>query len=63
MISNAINAAVCDQPCQNGGSCVEPGKCDCTSARGWRGELCEQGLDDHAHCWIGCIFYLYLNLT
>ena len=32
--------AVCNPPCQNGGRCVAPGRCECTSGS-WSGHLCQ----------------------
>ena len=34
-------AAVCRQPCLNGGVCYEPDKCSCNY--GWHGKSCEKG--------------------
>ena len=33
--------AGCTPPCANGGSCISPGICSCTT--GWTGERCRQG--------------------
>ena len=42
-INNAIHArfhlAMCDQPCQNGGTCAAPNACACSY--GWEGPTCE----------------------
>ena len=37
-------AAVCDQPCQNGGQCVAPNQCKCRL--GFIGDHCELDLDE-----------------
>ena len=34
-------AAVCRQPCLNGGHCYKPDKCSCNY--GWHGKSCEKG--------------------
>ncbi|XP_036095213.1 epidermal growth factor-like protein 7 isoform X5 [Rousettus aegyptiacus] len=34
---------VCQPPCQNGGSCVQPGRCLCPA--GWQGHTCQTGVD------------------
>ncbi|XP_045702484.1 epidermal growth factor-like protein 7 isoform X5 [Phyllostomus hastatus] len=39
----ACGAAICQPPCQNGGSCVQPGRCHCPA--GWRGDTCQTGVD------------------
>ncbi|KAM9083274.1 epidermal growth factor-like protein 7 isoform 2-T2 [Megaptera novaeangliae] len=36
--------AVCQPPCQNGGSCVQPGRCHCPA--GWRGDTCQTDVDE-----------------
>ena len=36
-----ITTAVCEQGCDNGGTCIEPGECSC--ATGWTGNRCEAG--------------------
>ncbi|XP_006863878.1 PREDICTED: epidermal growth factor-like protein 7 [Chrysochloris asiatica] len=37
-------AAVCQPPCQNGGSCVQPGRCHCPA--GWQGNTCQTDVDE-----------------
>ncbi|KAM8943497.1 epidermal growth factor-like protein 7 isoform 2-T3 [Lycaon pictus] len=39
----ACGAAICQPPCQNGGSCVQPGRCHCPA--GWQGNTCQTGVD------------------
>eukprot|EP01119_Soliformovum_irregulare_P019285 TRINITY_DN606_c0_g1_i1.p1 TRINITY_DN606_c0_g1~~TRINITY_DN606_c0_g1_i1.p1 ORF type:complete len:1056 (+),score=151.68 TRINITY_DN606_c0_g1_i1:23-3190(+) len=34
--------AVCDPPCQNGGTCPFPNTCDCSTAPGYTGKVCTQ---------------------
>ncbi|KAK2498822.1 hypothetical protein MC885_002858 [Smutsia gigantea] len=36
--------AICQPPCQNGGSCVQPGRCHCPA--GWRGSTCQTDVDE-----------------
>ena len=33
--------AICSQWCDNGGTCISPGKCSCSS--GWSGNDCRTG--------------------
>ncbi|KAB0392266.1 hypothetical protein E2I00_006834, partial [Balaenoptera physalus] len=40
-LPGSCGAAVCQPPCQNGGSCVQPGRCHCPA--GWRGDTCQTG--------------------
>ena len=40
-IFSLCTIAVCEPPCQNGGSCVSPGVCMCLS--GWGGQHCTTG--------------------
>lgn len=40
------DAAVCSQPCLNGGECVRPGVCHCR--KGYVGGSCESDLDECA---------------
>uniref|UniRef100_A0A4X1SEZ7 Epidermal growth factor-like protein 7 n=1 Tax=Sus scrofa TaxID=9823 RepID=A0A4X1SEZ7_PIG len=40
-LPGACGAAICHPPCQNGGSCVRPGRCHCPA--GWRGDTCQTG--------------------
>ncbi|XP_069330911.1 epidermal growth factor-like protein 7 isoform X4 [Eulemur rufifrons] len=42
-LPGACGAAVCQPPCQNGGSCVQPGHCRCPA--GWQGDTCQSGVD------------------
>ena len=39
-------AAMCTQPCLNGGTCSAPDSCICTS--GWTGKSCEEGIYTHS---------------
>ncbi|XP_057581004.1 epidermal growth factor-like protein 7 isoform X4 [Hippopotamus amphibius kiboko] len=43
-LPGACAAAICQPPCQNGGSCVQPGRCHCPA--GWRGDTCQTDVDD-----------------
>ncbi|XP_045145151.1 epidermal growth factor-like protein 7 isoform X2 [Echinops telfairi] len=36
--------AVCQPPCQNGGRCVQPGRCHCPA--GWQGNTCQTDVDE-----------------
>ncbi|XP_038601266.1 epidermal growth factor-like protein 7 isoform X2 [Tachyglossus aculeatus] len=36
--------AICHLPCQNGGRCARPGRCDCPV--GWQGDACQTGASD-----------------
>ena len=42
--SNYMHAAVCNQPCVNGGSCSGPNVCECPP--GWTGDRCHTGIYD-----------------
>ncbi|XP_016066525.1 PREDICTED: epidermal growth factor-like protein 7 isoform X2 [Miniopterus natalensis] len=42
-VPRACRAAICQPPCQNGGSCVQPGRCRCPA--GWQGDSCQTGVD------------------
>ncbi|XP_006717204.1 epidermal growth factor-like protein 7 isoform X4 [Homo sapiens] len=42
-LPGACGAAICQPPCRNGGSCVQPGRCRCPA--GWRGDTCQSGVD------------------
>ncbi|XP_036892533.1 epidermal growth factor-like protein 7 isoform X3 [Sturnira hondurensis] len=44
--------AICQPPCQNGGSCVQPGRCHCPA--GWRGDTCQTDVDGHSAGGGGC---------
>ncbi|XP_049629669.1 epidermal growth factor-like protein 7 isoform X3 [Suncus etruscus] len=35
---------VCQPPCQNGGTCVRPGRCQCP--KGWQGASCQADVDE-----------------
>ncbi|XP_045702482.1 epidermal growth factor-like protein 7 isoform X3 [Phyllostomus hastatus] len=48
----ACGAAICQPPCQNGGSCVQPGRCHCPA--GWRGDTCQTDVDGHGAGGGGC---------
>ncbi|XP_006900692.1 PREDICTED: epidermal growth factor-like protein 7 [Elephantulus edwardii] len=43
-LSGACGAAVCQPPCQNGGSCIQPGRCRCPD--GWQGHSCQTDVDE-----------------
>uniref|UniRef100_F6V4N1 Epidermal growth factor-like protein 7 n=1 Tax=Equus caballus TaxID=9796 RepID=F6V4N1_HORSE len=43
-LPGACGAAVCQPPCQNGGVCVQPGRCHCPA--GWRGDTCQTDVDE-----------------
>ncbi|XP_075415011.1 epidermal growth factor-like protein 7 isoform X1 [Tenrec ecaudatus] len=43
-LPGACGAAVCQPPCQNGGSCVQPGRCHCPA--GWQGNTCQTDVDE-----------------
>ncbi|XP_040488147.1 epidermal growth factor-like protein 7 isoform X2 [Ursus maritimus] len=43
-LPRACGAAVCQPPCQNGGSCVQPGRCHCPA--GWQGDTCQTDVDE-----------------
>ncbi|XP_077918164.1 epidermal growth factor-like protein 7 isoform X2 [Halichoerus grypus] len=38
------STAICQPPCQNGGSCVQPGRCHCPA--GWQGDTCQTDVDE-----------------
>ncbi|XP_045429877.1 epidermal growth factor-like protein 7 isoform X4 [Pipistrellus kuhlii] len=40
-LPGACRAAICQPPCQNGGRCVQPGRCHCPA--GWQGGSCQTG--------------------
>nr|XP_024108013.2 epidermal growth factor-like protein 7 isoform X2 [Pongo abelii]XP_054377208.1 epidermal growth factor-like protein 7 isoform X2 [Pongo abelii] len=42
-LPRACGAAICQPPCRNGGSCVQPGRCRCPA--GWQGDTCQSGVD------------------
>ncbi|XP_044776529.1 epidermal growth factor-like protein 7 isoform X3 [Neomonachus schauinslandi] len=43
-LPRACGAAICQPPCQNGGSCVQPGRCHCPA--GWQGDTCQTDVDE-----------------
>ncbi|XP_077608997.1 epidermal growth factor-like protein 7 isoform X2 [Crocuta crocuta] len=43
-LPRACGAAICQPPCQNGGSCVRPGLCHCPA--GWHGDTCQTDVDE-----------------
>ncbi|XP_070374471.1 epidermal growth factor-like protein 7 isoform X6 [Equus asinus] len=43
---------VCQPPCQNGGVCVQPGRCHCPA--GWRGDTCQTDVDECSAGQGGC---------
>ncbi|XP_010849024.1 PREDICTED: uncharacterized protein LOC104996459, partial [Bison bison bison] len=43
-VPGACGAAICQPPCQNGGSCVQPGRCHCPA--GWQGNACQTDVDE-----------------
>ncbi|XP_075865316.1 epidermal growth factor-like protein 7 isoform X2 [Microcebus murinus] len=51
-LPGACSAAVCQPPCQNGGSCVQPGRCRCPA--GWRGDTCQSDVDECSTGGGGC---------
>ncbi|XP_011840473.1 PREDICTED: epidermal growth factor-like protein 7 isoform X3 [Mandrillus leucophaeus] len=42
-LPGACGAAICQPPCRNGGSCIQPGRCRCPA--GWQGDTCQSGVD------------------
>uniref|UniRef100_A0A2K6FJ90 Epidermal growth factor-like protein 7 n=1 Tax=Propithecus coquereli TaxID=379532 RepID=A0A2K6FJ90_PROCO len=51
-LPRACGAAVCQPPCQNGGSCVQPGRCRCPA--GWQGDTCQSDVDECSTGGGGC---------
>ncbi|XP_045878218.1 epidermal growth factor-like protein 7 isoform X1 [Meles meles] len=43
-LPRACGAAICRPPCQNGGTCVQPGRCHCPA--GWQGDTCQTDVDE-----------------
>ncbi|XP_032117723.1 epidermal growth factor-like protein 7 isoform X1 [Sapajus apella] len=43
-LPGACGAAICQPPCRNGGSCVQPGHCRCPA--GWQGDTCQSDVDE-----------------
>ncbi|XP_059957388.1 epidermal growth factor-like protein 7 isoform X1 [Mesoplodon densirostris] len=43
-LPGSCGAAICQPPCQNGGSCVQPGRCHCPA--GWQGNTCQTDVDE-----------------
>ena len=70
-----IFPATCNPPCQNGGQCLSPGHCSCSS--GWRGRRCEEGeygsygwslkficrQKRQPHCKVGNLWLWYITLV
>ena len=52
-------AAVCRQPCLNGGVCYEPDKCSCNY--GWHGKSCEKGKVGISSFGMSFIFRTYVQ--
>uniref|UniRef100_A0A8C2SCD8 EGF like domain multiple 7 n=1 Tax=Capra hircus TaxID=9925 RepID=A0A8C2SCD8_CAPHI len=48
----AAPTAICQPPCQNGGSCVQPGRCHCPA--GWQGDACQTDVDECSAGGGGC---------
>ncbi|XP_017655805.1 epidermal growth factor-like protein 7 isoform X4 [Nannospalax galili] len=42
--SGCCARAICQPPCGNGGSCIEPGRCHCPV--GWQGDTCQTDVDE-----------------
>ncbi|KAM5259663.1 epidermal growth factor-like protein 7 isoform 1-T3 [Hipposideros larvatus] len=51
-LPGACGAAICQPPCQNGGSCVQPGRCHCPA--GWQGDTCQTDVDECSAGGGGC---------
>lgn len=51
-LPGACGAAICQPPCQNGGSCVRPGRCHCPA--GWQGGSCQTDVDECSAGGGGC---------
>uniref|UniRef100_A0A8C2SDA4 Epidermal growth factor-like protein 7 n=1 Tax=Capra hircus TaxID=9925 RepID=A0A8C2SDA4_CAPHI len=51
-VPGACGAAICQPPCQNGGSCVQPGRCHCPA--GWQGDACQTDVDECSAGGGGC---------
>ncbi|XP_037652839.1 epidermal growth factor-like protein 7 isoform X3 [Choloepus didactylus] len=51
-LPGACAAAICQPPCQNGGSCVQPGQCHCPT--GWQGDTCQTDVDECSTRGGGC---------
>nr|XP_012300684.1 epidermal growth factor-like protein 7 isoform X2 [Aotus nancymaae] len=43
-LPGACGAAICQPPCRNGGSCIQPGHCRCPA--GWQGDTCQSDVDE-----------------
>uniref|UniRef100_A0A8C0W735 Epidermal growth factor-like protein 7 n=1 Tax=Castor canadensis TaxID=51338 RepID=A0A8C0W735_CASCN len=43
-LPGACSTAICHPPCGNGGSCVQPGRCHCST--GWQGDTCQTDVDE-----------------
>ncbi|CAK6433465.1 unnamed protein product [Pipistrellus nathusii] len=51
-LPGACGAAICQPPCQNGGRCVQPGRCRCPA--GWQGGSCQTDVDECSATGGGC---------
>ncbi|XP_008571419.1 PREDICTED: epidermal growth factor-like protein 7 isoform X2 [Galeopterus variegatus] len=51
-LPGACGAAICQPPCRNGGSCVQPGRCHCPA--GWQGDTCQTDVDECSSGGGGC---------
>ncbi|KAM4877855.1 epidermal growth factor-like protein 7 isoform 2-T4 [Thomomys bottae] len=51
-LPGACEAAVCQPPCENGGRCVQPGRCHCPA--GWEGDTCQIDVDECSTGGAGC---------
>ncbi|XP_062290103.1 epidermal growth factor-like protein 7 [Scomber scombrus] len=47
--SQNCNQAVCDQACENGGTCLRPNQCACPF--GWKGHQCQTDVDECSEQW------------
>jgi len=56
-----FNAAVCDPPCANNGTCIQPGECNCTE--GWIGEQCMTGNHDTMPCIVVSLSLCMFNVA
>uniref|UniRef100_A0A8C9HRE5 EGF like domain multiple 7 n=1 Tax=Piliocolobus tephrosceles TaxID=591936 RepID=A0A8C9HRE5_9PRIM len=48
----AAPTAICQPPCRNGGSCIQPGHCRCPA--GWQGDICQSDVDECSAGGAGC---------
>ncbi|XP_014971803.3 epidermal growth factor-like protein 7 isoform X1 [Macaca mulatta] len=51
-LPGACGAAICQPPCRNGGSCIQPGRCRCPA--GWQGDTCQSDVDECSAGGAGC---------